>query len=103
MSEHARRYDVFTPLLLGLVTLTLWFGFQTTQLIKERENLANMRNNQATVYGNAQKMRARLDAIAAETARLAQAGNPHAAQIVSALKARGINIDPTKAKAPTGK
>lgn len=103
MSEHARRYGVFAPLLLGLITLTLWFGFQTTHLLKERANLANMRNNQTTVYSNAQNMRTRLDAIAAETARLAQAGNPHAAQIVNALKARGINIDPAKAKAPTGK
>lgn len=92
------HYGPFAPLLLGLITLTLWFGFQTTQLLKEKENLATLRTNQATIYGNAQKMRAQLDTLAAETAKLAAAGNPNAALIVNALKQRGITIDPSKAK-----
>lgn len=98
MSEHHLHYGPFAPLLLGLATLTLWFGFQTTQLLKEKDNLAAMRTNQTTVYNNAQKMRTQLDALAAETAKLAQAGNPHAAQLVNALKQRGITIDPSKVK-----
>ncbi|HTE16366.1 MAG TPA: hypothetical protein VK642_14935 [Burkholderiales bacterium] len=98
MSEPVKHYGPFAPLLLGLITLALWFGFQTTQLVKERESLANLRTNQTTIYANAQKMRTQLDAIAAETAKLAQAGNPNAALIVNALKQRGITIDPNKAK-----
>ena len=106
MSEHANQtrdgahYGVFAPLLLGLITLVLWFGFQTLQLVKERENLTALRTNQTAIYGNAQKMRTQLDAIAAETAKLAQAGNTNAALIVNALKQRGITIDPSKAQAP---
>ena len=100
MSEHSLHYGPFAPLLIGLATLALWFGFQTTQLLKERENLATLRTNQTTIYGNAQKMRAQLDAIAAEVAKLAQAGNPNAAQLVNALKAKGITIDPSKVKLP---
>jgi hypothetical protein len=106
MIEHSTqtRHGVFLPLLLGLITLVLWFGFQTLQLAKERENLATLSANQAALYGNAQKMRAQLDAIAAETAKLAQAGNANAALIVDALKQRGITIDPSKAQVsvPTG-
>ncbi len=98
MSEHVRHYGPFAPLLLGLITLVLWYGFQTTQLLKERENLTTLRTNQTTIYNNAQKMRAQLDTLAAETAKLAQAGNPNAAQIVNALKQQGITIDPNKAK-----
>lgn len=98
MSETTSNYGPFAPLLLGLATLTLWFGFQTLQLVKERENLANLRQNQTTVYANAQKMRAQLETLAAETAKLAQAGNANAALIVNALKQRGINIDPAKSK-----
>ena len=97
MSEPTRQYSPFAPLLLGLITLVMWFGFQTAQLLKERENLTTLRTNQTTIYGNAQKMRAQLDARAAETAKLALAGNANAAQIVNALKARGITIDPSKA------
>jgi len=98
MSERENLYGSFAPLLLGLITLALWFGFQTTQLLKERETLAALRTNQSTIYTNAQKMRTQLEALAAETAKLAQAGNPNAIQIVNALKARGITIDPGKAK-----
>lgn len=97
MSDHQKLYGSFVPILLGLLTLALWFGFQTTQLLKDRENLATLRNNQNTIHANAQKMRAQLDTIAAEVAKLAQAGNPHAANLVGALKARGITIDPSKA------
>jgi Na+-translocating ferredoxin:NAD+ oxidoreductase RnfD subunit len=103
MSEREGLYGSFAPLLLGLATLALWFGFQTTQLLKERDNLNTLRNNQTTIYTTAQKMRTQLDAIAAETARLAQAGNPHATEIVNALKARGITIDPNAAQKPAQK
>ena len=103
MSERENLYGSFAPLVLTLVTLALWFGFQTTQLLKERENLSTLRNNQTTIYNTAQKMRTQLDAIAAETARLAQAGNPHATQIINALKARGITIDPNAASKPAEK
>lgn len=103
MSEHSLHYSPFAPLLIGLATLTLWFGFQATQLLKERENLATLRANQATIYGNAQKMRAQLEAIGNEVAKLAQAGNPHATQLVNALKAKGITIDPSKSKPPAVK
>jgi sigma54-dependent transcription regulator len=103
MSEREKLAGVFVPLLLALVTVALWFGFQTMQLVKERENLSALRTTQTAIFTNAQKMRTQLDAIAAEIARLAQAGNPHAAQLVNALKAKGITIDPNAGKKPVDK
>ena len=100
MSEPMKHYSPFAPLLLGILTLVLWFGFQTVQLLKERNSLATLRTNQTTIYGNAQKMRAQLDVLANETAKLAQAGNAHAAAIVNALKQRGISIGANKAMPP---
>lgn len=97
MSEpqlNPNRADLFVPLLLILITLLLWFGFQTYQLAKERGNLKTLEANQETMLSNAQKMRAQLDAIAAGTAHLAQQGNANAAQVVNALKAKGISINP---------
>jgi Na+-translocating ferredoxin:NAD+ oxidoreductase RnfD subunit len=99
MSEREQGYNGFLPLLLGMLTLVIWFGFQTIQLLKERETLSNLKNNQTQIYGNAQKMRAQLDTLAAETAKLAAAGNANATLIVNALKQRGITIDPSKAAA----
>ena len=98
MSDREKQPSSFVPLLLGLLTLVVWFGFQALQLMKERGNFATLQVNQTTIYGNAQKMRTQLDTIAAELARLAQAGNLNAAQMVDALKQRGITIDPSKAK-----
>ena len=103
MSEREGLYGSFVPLLLGLITLVLWFGFQTTQLLKERDTLSTLRNNQTALYDTAQKMRTQLDAIAGETARLAQKGNPHATEIINTLKARGITIDPNAAQKPAEK
>lgn len=100
MSQTETTYSAFAPLFLGLITLVAWFGFQTFQLFNERENLDKLRANQTTIYANAQKMRTQLDAIAAETAKLAAAGNQNAALIVNALKQRGITIDPSKAGKP---
>ena len=97
MNERAKFYGPFEPLLLGLATLAIWFGFQTTQLVTEKSNLATLRANQATLFDNARKMRLQLDALAAETAKLAAAGNPNATLIVNALKQNGITIDPSKA------
>jgi hypothetical protein len=97
MSEaqlDSHRPSLFLPLLLILITLVLWFGFQTYQLVKERGNLKTLQANQETMFNNAQKMRAQLDAIAAGTSHLAQQGNANAAQVVNALKAKGITINP---------
>ena len=94
MQMQSNQSSLFVPMFLALVTLVLWFGFQTFQLMKERSNLATLQANQETMLGNAQKMRAQLDAIAAGTAKLAQQGNANAAQVVNALKAKGISINP---------
>jgi hypothetical protein len=96
MSETETE-TIFLPSCIGLCALVLWFGFQTVQLSQERNSLTTLGSNQALVLGSAKKVRAQLDAVAAETAKLAQAGNQNAAQIVEALKQRGVTIDASKA------
>lgn len=90
-------YGIFLPMLFALLTLVVWFGFQTSQLLKEREDLKTLSTNQEAIYANAQKMRVQLDALAAGTARLAQNGNASAQKVVGALKAQGISINPEAA------
>jgi len=99
MSEQT-QHSLFLPALLTALAVVVWFAFQTTQLIKERGNLATLQENQEVTYENAQKMRAQLDAIAAGTQRLADAGNPNAQAIVNALRQRGITINPEVKPAP---
>ena len=96
---QGQAYGSFLPIFLGLLTLVLWFGFQASQLIKERDNLNTLRSNQQAMHDNAQKLRSQLDALAAGTARLAQQGNANAQQLVNALRAQGITINPDAAPA----
>ena len=95
MMDNGR--NPFLPMLVTLITLTVWFGFQTYQLLQERKNLSVLAANQEPMVKNSQKMRAQLDALASGTSRLAQRGNPNAQQIVSALAQRGITINPNAA------
>jgi hypothetical protein len=84
---------MFLPLLL-LVAWLLWSGFQTLQLLRERTNLSTLYANQEPTIQTAQQMRQQLDAIAAGTRRLADAGNPQARAVVQELARRGVQINP---------
>ncbi len=87
-------YDLFVPLLLVVVAVALWFGFQAVQLFKERAALNDTLAAQEKTIQEAKKLRNSLDAVARETALLADKGNQNAKIIVDELKKRGITINP---------
>ena len=95
------------PLVLGLLALLSWLVFQTTVLWSERSVLATAHQGQQQTVDNAGKLRGQLDALAADTQRLADTGNTNAALLVAELKQRGITINPnagaTKATGAQGK
>lgn len=99
MTEHT-QHSLFLPALLTALAVVVWFGFQTTQLVKERTQLATLQANQTPTFENAEKMRGQLDAIAAGAQKLADAGNPNAQAIVNALRQRGITINPEAKPTP---
>ena len=80
-------------LLLALALLG-WLSFQTWQLFAEQQQLKSLRAAQDAPLEKATKLRASLDAVAAGTARLANAGNTNARVIVEELRKRGITINP---------
>ncbi len=82
----------FYPLLVLMLAVLLWFGFQVTQAFGVRAQLKEQYANQEAVMQNAEKMRSQLDGIASDTARLAQAGNPNARIIIEELNKRGITV-----------
>ena len=89
-----RAHSAFVPLLLlGLAVLAV-LGWQTWSLSSERGALNTAFEAQQQTVDNAGKLRASLDGLAADTQRLADRGNPNAAQLVTELKKRGITIDP---------
>lgn len=94
MPAQTTRYSGFLPLLILIAAWLLWSGFQSIQLLQERAQLKQLHGNQEQTVQTAQKMRQQLDAIAAGTKRLAEAGNTHAQQVVEALAERGVQINP---------
>ena len=83
----------FLPLLLAAMALLGWIGFQTWQLFTDRQALLAAHANQQQTVDNAGKLRATLDALAADTLRLADAGNASARLLVEELKKRGVTIN----------
>lgn len=91
-TEEARR-SVFLPLLVLMLALAAWTGFQTDQLRREGQALATLRTNQDGPVQQGQKIRQTLDLLATETQRLADGGNANARVVVDELRKRGITIN----------
>ena len=91
-------YSPFLPLAVLTLAVVAWFGYQTVQLVAERTAQHKAIGDQEQVVQNATKMRVQLDALAAETQRLADQGNPNAKLLVEELRKRGITINPNASK-----
>jgi hypothetical protein len=93
------NWSVFVPLAVGLLTVLISAGFQTSQLVHDKGNLKKVYANQETPLQAAQKMRTQMDAITSGMAKLASQGNANAKEITQALAAHGFTINPN-AKTP---
>jgi hypothetical protein len=98
----ASTRSVFWPLLVFGVATASWSGFQAYQLVREHDALKKLHANQEALVQNSVKLRAQLDGIAADTQRLADAGNANAQAIVSELRRRGVTISPDSPPAGGG-
>ena len=93
-------FTAFLPLLLIALAFFFWCGFQMLQLASESRALNAAIKNQEQTFQNATKLRQSLDAIAGQTKKLADEGNPNAQLLVDDLKRRGITINASAANAP---
>lgn len=84
--------SAFVPVLLMGVALAGWLGFQTVQLLAERNQLNAQTAALVTPLENAAKLRAQGDALANATQALANQGNANAQRMVAELQRRGITI-----------
>jgi hypothetical protein len=90
--------EVITPpnknLALTLVVFSwcAWTLFQTVQLVRERNHLTRLKANQETALQEATKVRTQIEAITADTAKLAAAGNPGAQRILAEFRRRGFKV-----------
>ena len=99
VGAEATSRSAFVPLLLGGLAVLGWLGFQAQQLYAERQALQAAYASQQQTVDNSAKLRASLDTLAADTQRLADAGNPNARALVDELKKRGVTINPASTPA----
>jgi len=92
-ANAARPRGAFAPMLLCSLAVLAWLAFQAWQLDAERQALQAARVALQPTLDNAAKLRSSLDALAADTQRLADSGNPNAKVLVEELRKRGITIN----------
>lgn len=88
------RHGAFVPLLLMGLALLGWTAFQAFQLTRDHRQLNGVLMAQGPQIEQAQRVRASLSALASDTQKLADAGDPGAQVIVAQLRKRGITIHP---------
>ena len=91
-TERTERRVSSLPLILTVVSLLVWFGFQTVQLVLERSDLSQLKGNLEAAMQDAQKARAQLETLITKTAELANQGNASAKIVVEELEKKGIPI-----------
>jgi hypothetical protein len=97
MPDPVPKFSPYMALLLGGLALLGWFGFQTFQLVNERQALQTGHAGQQKTVESSGKLRTSLDALATDTQRLADSGNANARTLVEELRKRGITISTTGA------
>jgi len=103
-SETAPAPSANLALTLVVLSWCAWTVFQTVQFVRDRNHLTQLKANQETPIQEATKVRAQIEAITADTVKLAAEGNAGAQRIVFELQKRGFKL-PAEAKptAPTKK
>jgi hypothetical protein len=88
------------PLLITLVSLLIWFGFQTLQLARERSNMTFLKANQENAIQESQKVQAQFQSTLGKLAELANRGHAGAKLIVEQLQRQGLSFGPGPGPAP---
>lgn len=92
-SDNGRSRSPFVPLLLVILTLGIMVGFQSIQLMRERQLLHSRIENQDAPLEEARKVRTQFEAVVKNTYQLAEQGNQNAAAVIERLKQAGVNIN----------
>ncbi|MGH7852197.1 MAG: hypothetical protein ACREP3_02060 [Candidatus Binatia bacterium] len=88
------------PLILTLTALTIYFGFQTLQVLNERDNLVMVKSTQEQAIQEAQKVQAQFKNLVNKTSELADKGHAGAKMVMEELFKRGVSSAPQPASPP---
>ena len=92
-ADIAHKSNGNLALTLVVFSWCAWMVFQTVQLVRERNHLSQLQANQESALQDAARVKAQIESIAAETAKLAEQGNPNAQRIAAEFKKRGFKVN----------
>ena len=90
-------------LIITLVSLILWFGFQAFQLVGDRNNLRLLKANQETAIQESAKIRTQFQTLMTKTAELAKQGHAGAKMVIDELQKRGVGVGVSPEEKPVEK
>jgi len=102
-SRAAEKTDSNVAIIITLVALLLWFGFQSVQLWRERGNLNGVKVNQESAIQESEKIRLQFQGLMTKTSELANQGHVGAKLIIEELQKRGIGVPPGPGSKPAEK
>ena len=88
------------PLIITLVALLTYFGFQTFALLAERGNLGHVKSSQENALQEAQKIQSQFRTLVTKTGELADKGHTGAKMVMEGLQRQGMAGAPPAARAP---
>ena len=91
-NRPVEKTDSNVAVLITLIALLLWFGFQSVQLWRERGNLSAVKANQESAIQESEKIRLQFQGLMTKTSELANQGHGGARMIVDELQKRGIGV-----------
>ncbi len=97
ISEENRpveKTDSNLAIIITLVALLLWFGFQSVQFWRERSNLSAVKASQETAIQESEKIRLQFQGLMTKTVELANQGHAGAKMVVDELQKRGVGVPP---------
>ena len=87
------------PLVITLVALLTYFGFQTFALLAERGNLGHVKSSQENALQEAQKIQSQFRTLVTKTGELADKGHTGAKLVMEGLQRQGMGMAGPAAKA----
>lgn len=98
-SERLSTRQILIPMLAMAFTMALFFVFQMTQVMRDRDALNRAYGQQEQAYNDSQKLNAQFGGLVVGTQKLAKEGNQSAVELEKKLKHIGVIQDEAPATA----
>lgn len=96
-TAHAERLPsrhILVPMVLMAFTMALFFVFQMTQVMRDRDSLNQAYGRQEPAFTESQKLNSQFGGLVVGTQKLAKEGNKSAVDLEAKLKQIGIIHEP---------